>query len=317
MQTVELRRDLLHGDHDVSGDVFGVTRIGVLFANVYALETPDGGWVLLDTGLEGFSRRLRRSIEHCRGRGAGPKAILLTHGHHDHAGNARALAAFWGVPVYAHRLELPFLTGQSLYPPEDRSVGGAPAWLARIVSSVGYDLTGHVRPLPDGGEVPFLPDWHWLHTPGHSPGHIVLFRESDRTLLSGDAVVTMNLDSWLNQLTRRRRFGRPPASSTPDWETARQSVRALAELAPHTVAAGHGLPMSGPPIADELRAFAETMTFPRRGRYVDRPAVFHPDGSVASLPAPVPDPITWRALIVAAGLLLALALAGLLSGCLP
>ena len=294
----------------------GVGRLRTLFANLYTVESQDGAWVLLDTGLGGFAGRIRRAVEKRFGSGARPRAIVLTHGHHDHAGNAKELAEWWDVPVWSHRLELPYLTGRSLYPPEDPSLGGPPAWLSRLVHSVHFELGGRVRALPEGGEVPFLPQWRWRHTPGHSPGHIVLFREADRTLLTGDALVTTDLETWRGFLTGRRRFGPPPSASTPDWDAARQSLRALAGLAPRTVAAGHGSPWSGPHVAAELRAFAETMPVPRRGRYVPRPARFHPDGSVAWLPPPVPDPIGDRALLVAGIALLTMILAGL-SGCVP
>jgi glyoxylase-like metal-dependent hydrolase (beta-lactamase superfamily II) len=292
----------------------GVGRVGVLFVNLYVLETPDDGWVLLDTGIPRLAMGIRRSVERRFGRR--PKAILLSHGHWDHGGCAKELADAWDVPVYAHRRELPYLTGQCLYPPEDPTVGGPTGWLARLVRSTCCDLTGRVRALPDGGGVPSLPGWRWLHTPGHSPGHVAYFREADRTLISGDAVVTMDLDHWVSQLTRRRRFAPPPSSTTPDWPAARRSVRALAELAPWTVAAGHGLPMSGPHVAPELRAFAETTMTPRRGRYAGNPALFREDGSLAELPAPVPDPLGKQALAAVGLVLTAMALAGL-GGCVP
>ena len=58
------------------------------------------------------------------GHGNRPAAILLTHGHFDHVGALKTLAEEWDVPVYAHTLELPYLTGRSSYPPPDPSVGG-------------------------------------------------------------------------------------------------------------------------------------------------------------------------------------------------
>ncbi len=82
---------------------------------------------------------------------ARPEAIFLTHGHFDHAGNALALANHWDVPVYAHRLELPYLTGRSDYPPPDPTVGGAIAMFSRVLPHGSRDLGGRLRVFsPDG-----------------------------------------------------------------------------------------------------------------------------------------------------------------------
>ena len=56
------------------------------------------------------------------GAGAPPEAIVLTHGHFDHAGSALQLAEYWDVPIYAHRLEMPYLTGKADYPPPDPTI---------------------------------------------------------------------------------------------------------------------------------------------------------------------------------------------------
>ena len=53
-----------------------------------------------------------------------PKAIILTHGHFDHVGGIIELIKYWDVPVYAHQMEIPFLTGQQSYPEPDPTVEG-------------------------------------------------------------------------------------------------------------------------------------------------------------------------------------------------
>src|ERR1700742_4703062 len=93
----------------------GVVRIPTGISNAY-LVGDAGHWTLVDTGTEGYADKIRAAAEQHCGPQARPQAILLTHGHFDHAGSASALARAWDVPVYAHRMELPYLTGRSKYP---------------------------------------------------------------------------------------------------------------------------------------------------------------------------------------------------------
>src|SRR5919106_6132432 len=202
---------------------------------------PSGEWVLIDAGLPGYASRIIGAAQEWIGPGARPAAILLTHGHFDHVGSLRTLAERWDVPVYAHRLELPYLTGRSSYPPPDPTVGGgAMAALARFYPRGPINLGDRVRALPEDGTVPGMPEWRWVHTPGHTPGHVSLFRDQDRVLIAGDAFVTMRQESLLCVLTRRQEVWRPPAYFTPDWSAARRSVQALARLEPSVAAPRHG-----------------------------------------------------------------------------
>jgi glyoxylase-like metal-dependent hydrolase (beta-lactamase superfamily II) len=268
----------------------GVGRLGILFVNVLALGEPGGPWLLVDAGLPGSAGVIRRAVARRFGTGARPEAILLTHGHFDHVGAARNLAEGWDVPLFAHPLETPYLTGRSDYPPRDPTMGGAMAQMSRLMPDHGYDFDDLVRELPADGTVPVLRDWRWLHTPGHTPGHVSLYREADRVLLAADAFATMNLDSWSAFLTRKRELSRPSPPFTFDWATTRRSITKLAALEPKVLAAGHGLAMEGDHIAAELRRFTESFTPPRRG--------------VEELPPPAHDPYMWRAAAVVVGLLL-------------
>jgi glyoxylase-like metal-dependent hydrolase (beta-lactamase superfamily II) len=268
----------------------GVARVGILFVNAYLVGEPGDAWVLVDTGLP-LSAGWTATAARERFGERRPEAIVLTHGHFDHAGSALELANEWGVPVYAHPDELPFLTGRADYPPQDPTMGGAIAQMARAFPRGGQDLGRHVRELPADGSLPQMPGWRWLHTPGHTPGHVSLFRERDRMLLAGDAVTTMDLDSWSAQVTRSREFDRPPAPFTPDWPAARRSVEMLADLQPAIVAAGHGLPIRSD-TAERLRKLAARFPVPSQGRYVGHPA--HYDDGSERLPPPPPDPVGAR-----------------------
>ena len=233
-------------------------------ANAYLAGTRDA-WVLMDAGIPGNERRIRQAAEQRFGPGARPRAILLTHGHFDHAGSAPGLADDWGVPVYAHSLELPYLTGRSEYPPLDSSGPGFFSFLSRFFPSRTVNLGGRVVAMPAQ-----IADWEFIYTPGHTPGHVAFFRRSDRVLIAGDAVTTMNLDSVFGTLLRRPRLCRPPVPATTNWQHAHESVRKLAELRPSLIAAGHGPPMRD--AADRLTSLAENFPIPRKGRYVAKPA---------------------------------------------
>lgn len=151
-----------------------------------------------------------------------------------------------------------------------------------------------------------MPSWRWIATPGHTAGHVSLFRESDRTLLAGDAVVTTDLDAWSSQFTWPRELSRPPTPLTPDWHAARDSIRRLADVDPRTIASGHGLPIRGRELGHELHVFADTLREPQGGRYANDPVRYASDGSVAELPPPVADLLP-RNLAIGAAVLLAAA----------
>src|SRR5690606_11799918 len=135
------------------------------------------------------------------------------------------------------------------------------------------DLGARATPLPEDGSVPHLPDWRWIHTPGHTHGHISLFREHDRVLLAGDAFITTQQESLLAVLTQYQTLHGPPAYYTPNWVAAGESVRRLADLHPLVAATGHGLPICGEQLERDLQRLArefEQIAVPRRGRYVVR-----------------------------------------------
>jgi len=248
--------------------------------NVYLVGprgAASGNWALVDAGLSLSAPAILRAVDDWVGQNSRPQAIILTHGHFDHVGSVKALAERWDVPVYAHPLEMPFITGRSAYPPPDPTVGGGlMAFSSPLYSRGPIDLGQRVRPLPNDGSVPGMPGWRWLPTPGHSPGHVSLFRDADRFLIVGDAFVTTKQESAYSALTGRPTLvHRPPAYFTVDWQRAKNSVRALARLNPEYAAAGHGFPMRGATMRAQLKQLAEhfdEIAVPPAGRYVEDPA---------------------------------------------
>jgi glyoxylase-like metal-dependent hydrolase (beta-lactamase superfamily II) len=262
--------------HAIAADV-AYSR--VVMVNVVFIGEPtagDRGWVLVDAGLPGTEGMIRAAAEKRFGEEARPSAIVLTHGHFDHVGALASLAQRWEVPIYAHRLEHPYLNGEASYPPADPSVGGGLMALVSPLYPRGpIDVSARLRPLPEDGTLPGLPGWEWLHTPGHSVGHVSLWREKDRTLVAGDAVITTKQESALAVLSQRREMHGPPQYYTVEWDKAGQSVNRLARLQPECVVTGHGEAVRGAPMRHALARLArefDHLAVPSRGRFLRRPA---------------------------------------------
>lgn len=152
----------------VAPGVWGRKDLFVNFYMIQDLNTDD--WVLIDAGLKWSAPKIREMASYLFGKESIPKAIILTHGHFDHVGSLITLAEEWDVPVYAHHLEIPYLTGQSNYPPPDPTVGGGlMATMAFLYPSSPINAWKHVKVLPPDGKIPVLPEWKYIHTPGHSP----------------------------------------------------------------------------------------------------------------------------------------------------
>jgi glyoxylase-like metal-dependent hydrolase (beta-lactamase superfamily II) len=262
----------------------GVYLVRTLMANVAFISSPHSSrWVLVDAGLRGYADHIRRAAEECFGPGTQPEAIVLTHGHFDHVGSLHRLLSLWHVPVYAHILEMPHLTGRVEYPsPDPLAGGGMMAWSSKLYPNNPIDVGPTLLALPQDRSVPGLPGWEWIHTPGHTAGHISLFRSDDRVLVAGDAVTTTKQESLLAVVTQRPEVHGPPAYYTIDWDAARESVWHLAGLQPDVLATGHGVPLSGASMRDALQMLAthfDEWERPKFGRYARTPARMQPDGT--------------------------------------
>jgi glyoxylase-like metal-dependent hydrolase (beta-lactamase superfamily II) len=283
-----------------------VLFLRTMMVNAFIIRSGQS-WVLVDCGLRGYEQTIRRAAEAYVGHSRAPEAIVLTHGHFDHVGSLEGLLATWDVPVYAHRLEVPYLTGGSSYPPPDPLVGGGSmALLSPLYPRGPIDVSDRLRLLEEGA-VPALPDWRWIHTPGHTAGHVSLFRERDRTLISGDAVITTKQESMIAVAMQRREMHGPPAYFTQDWTAASESVGRLAALEPETLLAGHGEPWGGADMRAQMRALAadfDRRELPTFGRYTARPAVTDEYGIVSLPPDPLPKVVAGA--VIAAGVALAL-----------
>nr|WP_263323211.1 MBL fold metallo-hydrolase [Neobacillus sp. Marseille-Q6967] len=231
------------------------------------------GFVLIDTGMPKAADEIKEMLAERFGENARPQAIVLTHGHFDHVGSLVELLEEWRVPVFAHELEIPYITGQKDYPPGDPSVdSGLVAKISPMFPNHGINIGNQVQPLPQDGTVPHMSGWKWIHTPGHTPGHISLFREQDRTLIVGDAFVTVKQESLYKVLTQTKEISGPPRYYTTDWNAAFESVKKLQALQPETAITGHGLPMSGEELTENLRYLVNNfkeVAQPKHSRYTN------------------------------------------------
>ena len=235
----------------------GVHGLRITFVNVFGIEQPDGNWTLIDAAIPFSSSNIRRWAEKTFNRP--PLAILLTHGHFDHVSAAKELADEWSIDVLAHRLEFPYLTGEREYPaPNAGAGGGAMSLMSPILPRGPVDLSNRLVEYPgEGVAIPYLEGWRLIHTPGHTPGHVSLWREHDRTLLPGDAFCTTKPESFFEaSIAQKPELHGPPAYFTSDWDAARASVQKLSALRPAIVAPGHGKPLSGPGVAQALERLA-------------------------------------------------------------
>lgn len=258
--------------HAVLPDVYFLPVQIVNISFIGAAGSKD--WILVDAGVPKSGKKIIEEAEGRFGNDNPPKAIILTHGHFDHVGAIDDLLEKWQVPVYAHKYELPYLTGKESYPEPDPTVeGGGVAKISKYFPNEPIDISGSVEPLPEDGSMPFLPDWEWVHTPGHTKGHISLFRPSDKVLIAGDAFVNVRQDSIYKVITQQREINGPPTYFTPDWESARESVKILNELKPEAAITGHGWPLVGEELTGGLEKLAndfDKIAVPEKGKYVDK-----------------------------------------------
>ncbi len=250
----------------------------LLLVNVVLFGLPgakDREWVLIDAGLPGMAGTITAAAAARFGVGVRPGAIVMTHGHFDHFGSLEALAEQWDVPVYAHPHEHPYLNGQAAYPPPDPAVGGGlMSALSPLYPRGPVDVAARLRALPEDGSLPLMPGWRWLHTPGHAVGHCSFWREADRALVAGDAVITTAQESAYSVAAQSPELHGPPMYYTQDWPSAGRSTATLAALEPEVLVTGHGTPMRGAAMRAALHRLADEfdqVAHPPHAKYADHP----------------------------------------------
>ena len=205
----------------------GVEQLDGFPPNAVNVYLADG--VLFDAGTRFDRGRILRQIK-----GRDVKAHALTHGHPDHQGSSRAVCDALGVSLWCG-------SGDADAVESGRIIALTPGGL---IGKIGARLAGGPacpvsRRLVEGDEVA---GFRVLEVPGHSPGHVAYWRESDRVLILGDVLTNMNLWTALPGLHE------PPTAFTPDPARNRKSAKRLLELGlePALVCFGHGAPLRDP-----------------------------------------------------------------------
>ncbi len=257
---------------EIASEVYLLGPWGRTQTNVY-LVRDDASWVLVDAGWGSDGPRIRTAVRSLLGPGLAPSAIVLTHAHPDHDGSARELAEAWGCPVYAHEDELPIATGD--FAAMERSAGPLDHWLILpLMRAIGRrrreaalarsSLAGLVQPLGPGGLIPGMTVWNWVHTSGHTPGHVAYLRAGDSVVLSGDAILTLKVNAWSGLLLQAQGLSGPPWYTTWNRQATIASIHTIADLEPRVLGAGHGLPLTGAGTAALVSGFAARSVVGRR-----------------------------------------------------
>src|SRR3954447_2953131 len=215
--------------------------------NIYFLEDGDGV-VQFDAGTKGMRKAARAEAEQL----GGLKRVVLGHAHADHRGTAPYLDA----PVFCHPDEVADAeSDRALAPYMDLSqLPVAPVrWIYPALlrrwdgGAVKIDDAGAERDEGAGFRV--------VHFPGHAPGLIGLWRESDRLALVSDVVYFVD-SARLKPLPHGEASIPHPAFALNHQE-AKRSLGRLAELEPLVVGAGHERPLRGDDLRPVLEAAAE------------------------------------------------------------
>jgi glyoxylase-like metal-dependent hydrolase (beta-lactamase superfamily II)/ketosteroid isomerase-like protein len=200
--------------------------------NVYLLE-DEGGVTLFDAG----ARTMTRAVASAGAKLGGIRRIVLGHAHTDHRGTAPAL----GAPVLCHPDEVEDAEGSGGFRYWPADLAGVPPvarQLQKLFHRYAWD-GGPVKISATISEGEEVAGFSVIDLPGHAPGQIGLWRESDRLALSSDCFYT--LDMWGRNCPPQA----PYATYNYDSEQARASMRKLAALEPAAAWPGHAKPATG------------------------------------------------------------------------
>jgi glyoxylase-like metal-dependent hydrolase (beta-lactamase superfamily II)/predicted ester cyclase len=220
------------GDAELVAEGVWVVRGEPGHCNVFLIE-DEGGVTLFDAG----ARTMTRALATAGAKHGGIRRVVLGHGHTEHRGAAPGL----GAPVLCHLDEVQDAEGSGGFRYWPEGLAGLPTprrQIHRLLHRFAWD-GGPVKisgTLAEGDEVA---GFNVVHLPGHAPGLIGLWRESDRLALVSDCFDTLDM----------RGHDCPPHVPEHiynyDTEQARASIRKLAAMEPAAAWPGHAKAVTG------------------------------------------------------------------------
>jgi glyoxylase-like metal-dependent hydrolase (beta-lactamase superfamily II) len=196
---------------------------GLMLGRVYAIKDHDG-LTLIDTGMPGVEKKVIQQLEQGGYTPSDVKRIFITHAHFDHLGSLPQLQAITGAEVYVHPIDKPVVEGKE--------------FVVRRPKGLRFPET-KVPPTPvhhtyeNGDIMPVLGGLHVIHTPGHSPGHVVFWQPERKILFTADLIFRM-----FNYMTL------PWGIFTVDDDSNKQQIkRVLSMIEPDALLFGHGDPI--------------------------------------------------------------------------
>jgi glyoxylase-like metal-dependent hydrolase (beta-lactamase superfamily II) len=238
-----------------------ITEVG---DGVHAVETDLVNWVILvdgadvclvDTGYPGHRPDVLASLRQVGRAPQDVRAVLLTHAHTDHVGNAALFAEH--APVLAHPAELAQLRGEVWHQVSPVAIArnawrpGVLPWTLRAVRHGGLSrpTVADPKPLPLEGDALDVPGHPVpVPTPGHTPGSCCFYLREHGVLITGDSLVTAH------PVTSRRGPQLIPSMFQHDEAQAGASLAALRSLPGEVIVPGHGPVHRGPISAAVLAA---------------------------------------------------------------
>jgi glyoxylase-like metal-dependent hydrolase (beta-lactamase superfamily II) len=213
--------------------------------HAYLVRGADSGWFLLDGGIDSEEAwaALDGSVRSVIGDWRHVRLQVVSHMHSDHLGLLRRALAATGADLAMGELDAERARHAAAEPKEEAEYRAALLVRCGAPGSFGGELAKPAgtasrfpavrHPLPCGSSpLPGCPDWAAVWTPGHTAGHISLFRASDRLLLAGDAI--------LPRVTPTIGVNRQRADPVADYLGA---LARLEELRPERALCGHGAPL--------------------------------------------------------------------------